>query len=144
MQTIARTLASETTWIVIGYVLAYLANSVISTRVAKLAPTSPWRRAIRALHGFLDKIDPATLVVALVFPFLAACGSGGTPAPAAPSTYEIATAAVNVTDTALAAAISVAAPIPDEDVAEWQARLDALERAAAGDTSTVAWKIYES
>lgn len=130
MQTIKSILASETTWTVLGYVLAYLANSVVSTRVAKLAPSSPWRRLVRALHGFFDKIDPAVLVVVLALPLLTACG-GGQSATVPPSAYDVATAAVNVTDTALAAAISVAAPVPDADVEAWQKRLDALERAAA-------------
>jgi hypothetical protein len=65
---------SEPFWAVIAVIFGYLANSVVSRGLlAKLPPTSWQRRAIRALHGFLNRVDPMVLVVAFVLPFLSAC-----------------------------------------------------------------------
>lgn len=127
MQIIGKILGSDITWLVLGYVLTYIANSVVSVRIARLPPTSPWRRFVRAAHGFVDKIDPTALVLALALPFVTACG---TPTPTTPTAYDVAIAAVNLTDVALAKAIGAAAPVPPEDVGAWQDRLEAVERAA--------------
>lgn len=50
---------SEVFWLTIGAIVAYFANSIVSRGiVAKLPPTSPAFRLLRAAHGFLNKIDP--------------------------------------------------------------------------------------
>jgi len=65
---------SEPFWAVIAVIFGYLANSVVSRGLlAKLPPTSWQRRAIRALHGFLNRVDPMVLVVALAIPLLSGC-----------------------------------------------------------------------
>ena len=74
MQTIQNIINSEAFWTAIAVIVGYLANTVASRGwVAKLAPTSPWRRVIRLLHGFVDKIDPAIIIVALTLPLLTSC-----------------------------------------------------------------------
>ena len=74
MQIIQNSIQSQAFWSAIAVIVGYLANTVASRGwVAKLPPTSPWRRAIHTLHGFIDKIDPAIVVVALALPLLASC-----------------------------------------------------------------------
>lgn len=50
-------LNSETFWLGATALVTWTANSLLTVRVAKMPATSPWRRAIRVLHGLLEAID---------------------------------------------------------------------------------------
>lgn len=55
---------SEMFWLGVTALIGYAANSIVSRGLlAKLPPTNPLRRLVRALHGFLNKIDPAALAL---------------------------------------------------------------------------------
>jgi hypothetical protein len=121
---------SEAFWIVLSSVLAYLANSIVSVRVARLAPTSPWRRAIRVLHGVLNKVDPegnepsvVTKTVAMLALFFVTLGCVPVGAPARTA------AAVDTADTTLAVAILTETDRAPLDT--WEQRVHALEITAA-------------
>lgn len=58
-------LNSDAFWVALGFAL----NSLATILVVKIPPAGPVRKAIRALHGLLDKIDPPAPgpAVALLF-----------------------------------------------------------------------------
>lgn len=60
-------LNSDAFWLAVGFIVNTLATFI----VAKVPPTGPIRKAIRALHGLLDKIDPPQVPPAAVGLFLA-------------------------------------------------------------------------
>jgi hypothetical protein len=98
---------SEIFWLAVTVLSGYIANSIVSRKlVANLPATSPAKRAIRALHGFLDKIDPPAMLVllacsTLLLPLCSGCGGKVN----APTVTDAATLARNLADDALAAAI---------------------------------------
>jgi hypothetical protein len=73
IQTLAN---SETFWLVVGAIVVYFSNSIVSLGVVgRLPQTSPFFRALRKAHGFLNKIDPGGNVApgfGLCFAFAAA------------------------------------------------------------------------
>lgn len=113
MKTIIQLLNSEVFWLGLTALVGYAANTIVSRKlVSRLAPSSPIRRAIRALHGFLDRIDPPGVLVLLAIGSLCLplC-SGCVPSKATlPTPREAVILAYNVTDDALAAAI-IAVPL---------------------------------
>jgi hypothetical protein len=65
---------SEAFWAAVVVLFGYLANSIVSRGwLAKMPPTSPLRRTVRAFHGFLNKIDPMILALAVALPMLTGC-----------------------------------------------------------------------
>lgn len=98
-------LKSEIFWLAVSALIGYAGNSIVSRGwVAKQPPTSPLRRLIRSAHGFLNKIDPMILVLALALPVMTGCEKRVNNV-SAPTPLEAATMAVNFTDQALALAI---------------------------------------
>ena len=105
MTKVTEILNHEAFWLAVSLILGYLGNSLASRGwVAKMAPTSPLKRAIRAFHGFINKIDPMILVFALTLPAMSGCEKRVNNV-SAPTPIEAATMAVNFTDEALALAI---------------------------------------
>jgi hypothetical protein len=74
MQNLIKFIQSEPFWAAVTVLMIYLANSVVSRGIiAKLPPTGGIRRSIRALHGFLNRVDPMVIAVALALPLLTGC-----------------------------------------------------------------------
>lgn len=102
-KTIIQLLNSEIFWLGLTALVGYAANTIVSRKlVSKLPPTSPIRRAIRALHGFLNRIDPPAALVllacgSLLLPLCSGCTSKAT----LPSPRDAVILAYNVTDTTL-------------------------------------------
>ena len=49
---------SEAFWLTAASLATWLAQAVLTPLVGKIAPTSPWRKALRLAHGILDAVDP--------------------------------------------------------------------------------------
>lgn len=119
-------LESEAFWMGLTVAIGYLANTVISRKlVSKLPPTSPARRAIRVLHGFLDKIDPPAALVllacgSLLLPLCSGCAATKT---SLPSPLDAAKLAFNTIDPALEAAVLAA---PNDQLAKLKPAVDKM------------------
>jgi hypothetical protein len=74
MNTAIRIINSELFWAAVAALAGYAANSVVSRCwLSRLAPSSSWRRAVRLVHGFLNRIDPLTIALLVALTGATAC-----------------------------------------------------------------------
>lgn len=113
-------LNSEAFWVVLGFFVNTLSSLFLASKLSNVG----WLwRAIRLAHGFFNRIDPVLVLCVLALASANAC-SGGQKRVAAPSTIEVATAAVNATDRALEIYIDTApASVKSEEIAPLVAQL---------------------
>jgi|WetSurMetagenome_2_1015567.scaffolds.fasta_scaffold87251_4 hypothetical protein len=74
MNTAISIINSELFWAAVAALAGYAANSVVSRCwLSRLAPSNPWRRAVRLIHGFLNRVDPITVALLVALSGATAC-----------------------------------------------------------------------